>query len=247
VGSPVLSESRPAFYALEPGGWRDYLTLLHPPYTLWHLSYVAIGAALAPHFEVERLVVALVAFFLAVGIGAHALDELKGHPLQTRISDRTLVWLSAVSIGGAVALGVYGSIAYTPWLAPLVAVGAFVVVAYNLELFGGAFHSDLWFALDWGAFPLLVGYLAMAERFSLGAVVAAAFAGFLSLAQRHLSTQVRTVRRRVVSVSGTLELADGNREPVTDVTLIKAPEAALRAMTLAVISLAVGLVLLRLT
>jgi len=247
VGSPVLSESRPAFYALEPGGWRDYLTLLHPPYTLWHLSYVAIGAALAPHFDVERLVVALVAFFLAVGIGAHALDELKGHPLQTRISDRTLMWLSAVSIGGAVALGVYGSIAYTPWLAPLVAVGAFVVVAYNLELFGGAFHSNLWFALDWGAFPLLVGYLAMAERISLGAVVAAAFAGFLSLAQRHLSTQVRTVRRRVVSVSGTLELADGNREPVTDVTLIKAPEAALRAMTLAVISLAVGLVLLRLS
>ena len=87
----------------------------------------------------------------------------------------------------------------------------------------------------------------MAERISLGAVVAAAFAGFLSLAQRHLSTQVRAVRRRVVSVSGTLELADGSREPVTQVTLIKAPEAALRAMTLAVISLAVGLVLLRVT
>ena len=241
-----MSSGRPAFYALEPGGWRDYLTLLHPPYTLWHLSYVAIGAALAPHFEVERMVVALAAFFLAVGIGAHALDELKGHPLQTRISDRTLVALSVVSIAGAVALGIYGSLAYTPWLAPLVAVGAFVVVAYNLELFGGAFHSDLWFALDWGSFPLIVGYLAMAERISLGAVLAASFAGFLSLAQRHLSTQVRTVRRRVASVSGTVELVDGGREPVTDVTLIKAPEAALRAMTYAVISLAVGLVLLRL-
>ena len=126
-------------------------------------------------------------------------------------------------------------------------MGAFVVVAYNLELVGGAFHSDLWFALDWGSFPLLVGYLAMAERISLGALLAASFAGFLSLAQRHLSTQVRTVRRRVASVSGTLELADGAREPVTDVTLIGAPEAALRAMTFAVISLAVGLVLLRLT
>jgi hypothetical protein len=246
VGAPFVSRSRPAFYALEPGGWRDYLTLLHPPYTLWHLSYVAIGAALAPHFVTNRLVVALAAFFLAVGIGAHALDELKGHPLQTRISDRTLVWLSAVSIAGAVALGIYGSIAYTPWLAPLVAVGAFVVVAYNLELFGGAFHSDLWFALDWGSFPLLVGYVAMAERISLGAVFAAAFAGFMSLAQRQLSTQVRTVRRRVASVSGTVELVDGRREPVTDATLIGAPEAALRAMMYAVISLAVGLVLLRL-
>jgi hypothetical protein len=192
-----VSAGRPAFYALQPGGWRDYLTLLHPPYTLWHLSYVAIGAALAPHFEVGRLLVALAAFFLAVGIGAHALDELKGHPLQTRISDRTLVWLSAVSIGGAVALGIYGSIAYTPWLAPLVAVGAFVVVAYNLELFEGALHSDLWFGLAWGAFPVLTAYFASAERLRGEVFAAAAFAVFASLAQRTLSTQVRTARRQV--------------------------------------------------
>ena len=40
--------SRPAFYALPSGGWRDLVTILHPPYTLWHLSYVALGAAAAP-------------------------------------------------------------------------------------------------------------------------------------------------------------------------------------------------------
>jgi hypothetical protein len=242
-----VSESRPAFYALEPGGWRDYLTLLHPPYTLWHLSYVAIGAALAPGLTWERLLVALAAFFLAVGIGAHALDELNGHPLRTRISDRTLVALSAASIAGAVALGVYASVAYTPWLAPLVAAGAFIVFAYNLELFGGAFHSDFWFAFAWGSFPLLAAYLAVAERVTVGALLAAVFAGFLSLAQRRLSTQVRTVRRRLVSVSGTLELAGGEREPITEATLTKAPEAALRAMTIAVASLAVSLVVFRLS
>jgi hypothetical protein len=242
-----VTTSRPAFYALAPGGWRDYLTLLHPPYTLWHLSYVAIGAALAPDLVVVRLLVALAAFFLALGIGAHALDELKGHPLQTRIPDRTLVWLSVASVGGAVAIGVYATFAYTPWLAPFVAGGAFIVFAYNLELFGGRFHSDLWFALAWGSFPLLVGYLAVAEEITLAAVLAAAFAGFLSFAQRQLSTQVRTVRRRVAAVSGTLELADGAREAVTTETLTRAPEAALRAMTLAVVSLAVGLVVLRLT
>jgi hypothetical protein len=242
-----MTASRPAFYALAPGGWRDYLTLLHPPYTLWHLSYVAIGAALAPELEVERLLAALAAFFLALGIGAHALDELQGHPLQTRISDRTLVWLSVVSVGGAVAIGAYATFAYTVWLAPFVVAGASIVFAYNLELFGGAFHSDLWFALAWGSFPLLVGYLAQAEEITLAAVLAAAFAGFLSFAQRQLSTQVRTVRRRVAAVSGTLELADGSREAVTSETLTKAPEAALRAMTLAVASLAVGLVVLRLT
>ena len=242
-----MTVSRPAFYALEPGGWRDYLTLLHPPYTLWHLSYVAIGAALAPGLTWERLLVALAAFFLAVGIGAHALDELRGHPLGTRISDRTLVALSAVSIAAAVALGICASVTYTLWLAPLVAAGAFIVCAYNLELFGGAFHSDFWFAFAWGSFPLVAAYVAVAERITVGALLAAVFAGFLSLAQRQLSTQVRTVRRRVSSVSGTLELDGGEREPITERTLTRAPEAALRAMTVAVASLAISLVVLRLS
>lgn len=242
-----MTTSRPAFYALAPGGWRDYVTLLHPPYTLWHLSYVAIGAGLAPHLEVERLVATLAAFFLAVGIGAHALDELNGRPLRTRISARILVGLAGASVGGAVAIGVYASIAYTFWLAPLVVAGAFIVCAYNLELLGGAFHSDTWFALAWGSFPLLTAYLAAAERVTIEALLAAAFAGFLSLAQRHLSSQVRTVRRRVTAVSGTLELTDGTREPVTSQTLTRAPEAALGAMTIAVASLAAALLVLRLS
>jgi len=167
--------------------------------------------------------------------------------LRTRISDRTLVWLSVVSVGGAVAIGIYATFAYTAWLAPFVAAGAFIVFAYNLELFGGAFHSDFWFALAWGSFPLLTAYLAVAERITLEALLAAAFAGFFSLAQRRLSTQVRTVRRRVVAVSGTLELAGGEQQAVSAETLTAAPEAALRAMTLAVVSLAICLVVLRLT
>ena len=243
----MSAESRPAFYALEPGGWRDYLTLLHPPYTLWHLSYVAIGAALAPHFEVGRLLVALAAFFLAVGIGAHALDELNGRPLRTQIPKGVLIALAAASIGAAVAIGIWASLSYTVWLAPLVAAGGFIVCAYNLELFGGLFHGDAWFALAWGSFPLLAAYLALAERVTAEALLASVFAALLSLAQRHLSTQVRTVRRRVVAVSGTLELRDGGREPVTAGTLTDAPEAALRALTLAVIALAASLLVLRLT
>ena len=87
---------RPAFYALRPGGWRDLVTLLHPPYTAWNLANVAIGAALAPHLYPGRLAAALVAFFLAVGICAHVLDELHGRPLGTHLSSRTLVILATV-------------------------------------------------------------------------------------------------------------------------------------------------------
>jgi hypothetical protein len=188
-------EARPAFYALTGGGWRDYVTLLHPPYTLWHLSYVAIGAALAPHMKWALLGWTVLAFFLAMGIGAHALDELNGRPLRTRIPSPLLVGLAIASIAGACAIGVAVAAGSTWWLLPFVAFGAFVAVAYNLELFDGAFHSDLWFAVAWGAFPVLTAYFAAAERLRVEALAAAAAALLVSLAQRTLSTEVRFARR----------------------------------------------------
>ena len=222
--------TRPAFYALAPGGWRDYVTLFHLPYTLWHLSYVAIGAGLAPELHRDRLLAALAAFFLALGIGAHALDELRGRPLRTRIPT-TLLWALALgSIGGAVAIGIAAALAWTPWLLVFVAAGAFLVFAYNLELFGGAFHSDLWFALAWGAFPLLTGYFVVAEELTFEAGVGAVFAVATSRAQRILSTQVRGVRRGLID------------EPASTIVV---PERALRALTVAVVALASALVALR--
>jgi len=153
---------RPAFYALARGGLRDYVTLLHPPYTAWHLSYVALGAASAPVVHGGRLLAALGAFFLAVGVSAHALDELQGRPLATGLSNRTLVALAATGLAGAVAIGVAGTLSVSWTLAPFVAAGAFLVLAYNLELLGGRLHSDAWFALAWGAFPALTGAWVMA-------------------------------------------------------------------------------------
>lgn len=241
----MTTEARPAFYALAPGGWRDFVTLLHPPYTLWHLSYVVIGAGLAPTWQPGRLGAALAAFFLAVGIGAHALDELHGRPLSTRIPSRTLAGLAVLSIGGAIGIGIAGAVAYDPWLLAFVAAGAVVVVAYNLELVGGRLHSDVWFALDWGAFPLLTAYFACAERLAWEAVLAAAFAALSSYAQRRLSSPVRRLRREVAAVVGALELEDGTREAITRETLIAGNEAALRALTAAFVALAVALAVLR--
>ena len=191
----MSSQTRPAFYALRPGAWRDYVTLLHPPYTLWHLSYVAIGAALAPQMKWGLLGWTVLAFFLAMGIGAHALDELNGRPLRTRIPSAVLVTLAAVSIAAACAIGIVAASRSTWWLLAFIAFGAFVAVAYNLELLGGAFHSDLWFALAWGAFPVLTAYFASAEQLRAEAFAAAAFATLASLAQRTLSTPVRLARR----------------------------------------------------
>jgi hypothetical protein len=242
-----VTEARPAFYALAPGGWRDYVTLLHPPYTAWHPSFVAIGAALAPELHKGRLVAAAAAFFLGMGVAAHALDELNGRPLATRIPERVLLALTVVALVGAVAIGIAGAVAFDLWLLVFVAVGALLVPAYNLELFGGVIHNNLGFALAWGAFPLLTGYFACAGTISWVALLAAGYAGLMSYTQRVLSTPVRHARRRVAAVTGTLELRDGTREPVTHELLYGAQERALKLLAAANVCLAAALLVLRLT
>ena len=242
----MTTESRPAFYALAPGGWRDYVTLLHPPYTAWHLSYVAIGAALAPHFSWTRAGAALLAFALGMGVGAHALDERMGRPLQTRIPDATLGALASISIAGAIALGAYASIAWTGWLAPFVVFGAFIVVAYNLELVSGLFHNGVWFALAWGGLPALSGYVAETGTVRIDAVAAAVYATLLSAAQRVLSTPVRETRRRVLSVHGEISSRDGSTEPVTHETLMGSQERALRVLAAATVALGLALLAMHL-
>jgi hypothetical protein len=237
---------RAAFYALEPGGWRDYWSLLHPPYTLWHLSYVVIGASLASEVHVWWLLETVLAFFLAMGLAAHALDELNGRPLRTRIPDGVLWAIAVLGLGGAVALGIHGSVEVSPWLWAFIAAGVFLVVAYNLELFGGAMHSDLWFALAWGAFPVLVAAFAQTAQVRPEAILAAAACAAISAAQRALSTPVRRLRRSVASVEGTLVTDDGDREAIDAASLRAAPEGGLRWLSVAMPLLAAAMLLSRL-
>jgi hypothetical protein len=239
-------DARPAFYALAPGSWRDYVTLLHPPYTAWHVSYVVIGGCLASGVAWGRLTAAAVAFALAMGVGAHALDELKGRPLQTRIPSLVLVGLAVVSVAGACAIGLLVLVPFRPWLALLVPVGVFLVASYNLELWGGRFHTGLWFALGWGAFPFVCGYAVVSGTIDGVALLGALFATLLSLVQRALSTPVRHVRRRVRKVHGEIELFDGRIEPVDAASLMAAPETGLRLLAATTVVLAVALVAFRL-
>ena len=240
-----MSEARPSFYALAPGGWRDYVTLLHLPYTAWHLSYVVVGASLAPDVQAGRLALTVAAFFLGLGVGAHALDELNGRPLRTRISTSILVVLAAGALAGASAIGIAVAVTHDLWLLAFVAFGAFIACAYNLELFGGRFHNGFWLATAWGAFPVLTAYFAMADRITSEAVLAAGYAALLIRAQQTLSTPVRDVRRRTVSITGTIERTDGSRVPIGPETLTGPPETALRLMSAASVALAAALLVLR--
>jgi hypothetical protein len=235
---------RPAFYALSTGtgGLRDWITLLHPPYTAWHLSYVAVGAALAPRFEAWRLGGTLLAFFLAVGLGAHALDELAGRPLRTGIPSPALAGTAVVSVAAPVVVG----LEYGGWrLLPFVVLGAFLVVVYNLELLGGTLHNGATFALGWGAFPLVTGYYAQDFRLGWAVVPAAAAAALLSLGQRAMSLQVRALRRRTRSVGGTWVHADGAETALDRAVLMTPLERGLRAEAYGLVLLAVAMVAAR--
>jgi hypothetical protein len=237
---------RPAFYALSPGGWRDLVTILHPPYTAWNLSFVAIGAALAPTFVLWRLGAALGAFFLALGVACHALDELAGRPLGTRLSRGVLIGLAVAGLSGAVAIGIASAVILSAWLIPFVVGGTFLALAYNLELFGGRFHTDLWFAVAWGAFPAFTGWFVEALQVRVEGVLVALTCFLISIAQRRLSTPARDLRRRTVSVSGEQILRGGEVRELDADRLLAPLEGALSALWMAMVVLAVTLVAMRL-
>jgi hypothetical protein len=242
----MTSKPPPSFYA-HSGVWGDWWTLLHPPYTLWHLSYVGIGAAIAPAVDGARLLATVAAFFLAVGIGAHALDELNGRPLRTRISSGTLITTAGVSLAGAVVLGLVGTRWVGLGLIPFIVVGGLLVPAYNLEWFGARLHTEFVFAASWGAFPVLVSYFTQMERLDAVAVIGAVAAFALSVAQRSLSSPARLLRRRVRRVGGEVELVDGEVIPLDATAMLRPLERALRATSWGLVALAVALVANRLT
>ncbi len=240
------SEARAAYYAARPGGWRDWWTLLHPPYTAWHLAYVVIGACLAPVVNTTRLIATLLAFFCAVGLAAHALDELHGRPLRTRIPGPALATVAGVGLAGAVGLGIAGAVQVGWALVPFLIVGPMLVVGYNFELFGGVIHNDVGFAVSWGAFPVLTAYVAQTGRLALAPVLAALGAFALSAAQRALSTPARMLRRRTDQVTGTIARTDGTTVTVSRAFLLAPLERALRAMSWGVVLTATALALARL-
>jgi hypothetical protein len=207
-----------------------------------------IGASLAPVavISTSKLVATVIAFFCAVGLSAHALDELNGRPLRTSIPTSVLVLVTVVGLVVAVGLGVLGVVRDGWVLVPFIVVGPLLVVAYNAELFGGIVHTDAGFALAWGAFPVLTAYVAEAKTLAVAPVLAAAGAFALSAAQRSLSTPARIMRRKISYVEGTVHFSDGTTGAIDQKALIKPLERALSSMSWAIVLFAAGLAVARL-
>jgi hypothetical protein len=228
---------RPTFYARTGGRLSDFVTLLHLPYTMWHLSYVVIGAAMAPQIDALRLTGTLVAFAFGLGIGAHALDELHDRPLSTGLSRRALQILGwgGLSVGGALAIA--AAFVISPVALAWGAAGVLLAAAYALE-WSPWVHSTAGFAVAWGAFPILVGYWAQTESLSLAVATVAVAAIAFAMAQRTLSMPARHLRRGVTAATVGIGEARWDRS-----TLLATWERPLQLLAVAHVLLAVGLLL----
>lgn len=229
---------RPAFYANPGGPLRDLLAILHPPYTAWHLSYVAIGSALAPEIEWLRLAGTLAAFFLGLGLAAHALDEWNGRPLGTSLPDRVLLGLAFVGFGGALAVAGFGTVVISIWVLPWALAGVALAATYALG-WPKPLHTDLGFAASWGAFPMVVGFWSQNESLNGAILLAALAATALSLAQRKLSAPARYVRRTARAASVEFE----GQLPWSREQLLGTWELPLKLLTAAVVLFAGSLLL----
>jgi hypothetical protein len=186
------------------------------------------------------------AFFFAVGLAAHALDELQGRPLRTQIPSSRLVAASIIGLLVACGLGIAGVERVGLVLVPFIVAGSLLVVAYNTGLFRGVVHTNIGFATAWGAFPVLTAYVAQASGLGLAPLIAACGAFALSYAQRSLSTPARMLRRQVDHVSGSIVFTDGTTRPIDSATLRAPLERALRSMSWGLVALAVALAAARL-
>ena len=238
-----------AWYDVKAKGWlRDFIIILHPPYTLWHLAYIPIGAALAPVMNWATLGWTVLAFFLGMGIGGHCLDEINGRPLKTSVPRWLLGCVAVLSIAGAVAIGVFIGLRETYWLIPCILFGSFIVYAYNMEWCKGFFHHDFWFGFAWGAFPAITAYIAQEHTVSPALILVAAACLLYSMTQRVLSTQARFWRRKVFLMHGLYVL---NGDPVASTPrklqkedIFGPADRALKFMTWTVVAGAIGLLIL---
>ncbi|MGH8928084.1 MAG: hypothetical protein ACRDWH_07015 [Acidimicrobiia bacterium] len=234
---------RPAFYAPVGSNAGDLVAILHPPYTAWHLSHVAMGAAIAPRLDWLVLSGTLLAFVLGLGIGAHALDELHGRPLHTSLSRRALLGLGIGGMLGAAAVATAGAFIVSPWVLVWAAIGIALAVGYAFER-PGPLHTPIGFALAWGAFPALIGYWAQAQTIGWAALLMAGVAALLSMAQRALSTPARNLRRTVAHAELILERPEST-ERWEEEQILSTWERPLKLLAAAVVTLAIGLLVAR--
>ncbi len=161
---------------------KQYVRLMHFPLPLCVFSFATLGAVIAPRVYIDRLLWAYLAVFASLCLASYSFDELKGRPLRTTIPEGQLKTLGWSGLAASVLTGVYLAatinVALLAWIPP----SAFIILAYNKELFRGRFHNGSMFALGWGGIPVLGTYFLQTLTITLSALFVAAATIVFSMA-----------------------------------------------------------------
>ncbi|HET6418614.1 MAG TPA: hypothetical protein VFG19_00565 [Geobacteraceae bacterium] len=219
-----------------PQKFRIFLGLLFLPYTGMVLSFALIGSLLAGHIFYDRILAIIAIYFFGLGIAAHALDALGGggtKPWGTVFSESHLWLMALTALLIAYGIAVYYMIRHVPLLLLIAVPEGFFVFAYNLEWFGGRFHTDRWFAFSWGTLPVLAGYVMQTNGISVPSILVAISMGFFSTIEIKASRPYKELRRKRHDLSG------------DELALMRRYETILKCVSLGVIVMGAGLLIWR--
>lgn len=186
------------WYQLNGSKLAEFWTILHLPYTLMNLSFLAIGFGIAGIHRWDVFVGAVIAYLLGL-TAAHAVDQLPGqgsvYVEHLRVPE--LLAIAIICAITAVFLGIFWMVWFGAWqMLWIIPLQGFFVVAYPYSKFAkGFFHSDLWFAVSFGFIPVMVGYYANTLTITAEFVPWAVVAAIISLMEITLSRYVRALRK----------------------------------------------------
>ncbi|NIO03243.1 MAG: hypothetical protein GTN74_01135 [Proteobacteria bacterium] len=221
-----------------PMRFRFLVGLLFLPYTGMVVAFSVIGSMVADRIYWDRVGAVVMIYFLGLGIAAHALDALGSRQAKPwgEVFSRNQLWFMAIlSLVIAYLIAIYYMVLYVPLLGVVAVLEGFFVFAYNLEWFGGRFHSDGWFAFSWGFLPVLTGYIIQTNSISLAALILAGSMALFSTIEIKASRPYKELKR-----------SQGTRRDAAREKEIKTYETILKTVSLGVILLGVGMLLWRL-
>ncbi|HEX9678765.1 hypothetical protein [Nitrososphaera sp.] len=181
-----------------PPKFRAFVGLLFLPYTGMCVCFAIIGATLVDDVHWDRVGAIALIYALALGVGAHAADTIgskKAKPWGSYFTKRQMLALLALSLVAAYAVGIYYIVLYVPLLAIAAVLEGFFLLAYNFEIWGGRFHNDFWFAISWGALPVMAGYLIQTDSISLLPFAVAGAAALTSFAEIRMSRPYKQLKK----------------------------------------------------
>ena len=230
---------RQTWYQSEGSKLAEVWTILHLPYTLMNLSFLAIGFGLSGVQRWDVFFGIMIAYFLGLGLAAHSFDQLPGMGSNyiKHLTPKELWLIGLSSLTLALMVGIYWMLELEAWhLLWMIPLQTLFVWAYpNSKFMGGFFHGDGSFAVSFGFIPVMVGYYINTLSFDANFLPWAIVAFLISLIEITSSRYVRTVRA---------ESKMNSMGWKSDVSMyLTKPELSLKLLCLMTYSLALSVIL----